>query len=267
MKRMKKLAMIGVFSLAIIPTEIVKATAITSDGEATFVPTQDVISTIKPGTDDTITIQGSSNNTVTVSDVHLLHVPDFKFGKNETSVMSKDYNVLYEQYKKIGSEDIYTIPQFIQVADMSGKQGTKWKVTVEQADLFTESGGHKLKNSRIKINNQTLINNVNQTNVSNLISGIALTETDSITIPIKDKDSGALSVITSKGGETDNTTTNGTISSVVLKDAYKESDYGKENSPHLIDRNDDVFLSVPKSDGVQAKVYKTTLNWDLTIEP
>lgn len=242
--------------------------AVKTDGKASFVPQSGDINVIKPGTDEKIDIVDGNNERVTVANVQLMHVPDFDFGSNETSVDTKNYDAIYERYQKTGDTAKYAIPHFVQVGDVSGVQGTAWSVTVEQDALFKETGGHSLKASRINIYNQALTNNVHTGNVADVVTGLTIPSDSSVQIPVKGVDStGTIAVLTSKAGKTDETTTNGTISSVVFKKEYDEANYGKADSPALTDKNVDVKLNVPQSDGVQAKAYSTKLNWTLTVGP
>ncbi|GGC97146.1 WxL domain-containing protein [Enterococcus wangshanyuanii] len=241
--------------------------AVQTDGKASFVPQSGDINTIKPGTDEKIDMVDGNNERVTVENVQLMHVPDFDFGNNETSVDTKNYDAIYEHYQKSGDSTKYAIPHFVQVGDVSGAQGTAWTVTVEQDSLFKETGGHSLKASRINIYNQVLTNNV-QSTVADVVTGLTITSDSSVQIPVKGVDTtGSIAVLTSKAGKTDQTTTNGTISSVVFQKDYDESNYGKSDSPALTDKNADVKLNVPQSDGVQAKSYGAKLNWTLTVGP
>ncbi|MFK4568280.1 WxL domain-containing protein [Enterococcus sp. UD-01] len=237
-----------------------------TEGKASFVPQTGAIDTIKPGTNDKIEVDGGNTDPVIAGNVQLIRIPDFDFGNNETSVNTQSYAALNEKYKNKGGAEKYAIPHFVQVGDVSGVQGTKWNVTVEQDSLF-KSGEHTLKATRINIYNQTLTNNVHTANVADVVSGLAIPSSSSVQIPVKGADTtGAITVLTSKAGKTDETTTNGTISSVVFAGNYNAANFGADG-PDVNSKNEDVKLSVPQSDGVQAKNYSTKLNWTLTVEP
>ena len=261
------LSLIAVGVLGFSVSASAETGAVKTDGKASFVPQSGDINTIKPGTDEKIDMVDGNNERVTVENVQLMHVPDFDFGNNETSVDTKNYDAIYVHYQKSGDTTKYSIPHFVQVGDVSGVQGTAWTVTVEQDSLFKETGGHSLKASRINVYNQTLTNNV-QASVADVVTGLTIPSDSAVQIPVKGSDTtGAIAVLTSKAGKTDQTTTNGTISSVVFQKEYDESKYGKTDSPALTDKNADVKLNVPQSDGVQAKFYSAKLNWTLTVEP
>jgi hypothetical protein len=237
-----------------------------TDGKASFVPQSANIDTIKPGTNDKIEVDGGNTTPVKVGAVQLIHIPDFDFGTNETSINSQEYAALNEKYKDKGGANKYAIPHFVQVGDVSGVQGTKWNVTVEQDALF-KSGQHTLRGTRINIYNQTLTNNVHAANVADVVTGLAIPSSSAVQIPVKGEETtGAIPVLTSKASTTDETTTNGTISSVVFASGYNAANFGA-TGPGTDSKNEDVKLSVPQSDGVQAKTYSTKLNWTLTVEP
>ncbi|MFD2307135.1 WxL domain-containing protein [Enterococcus termitis] len=262
------LSLLAVGALGFSTSAFAESAAVQTDGKASFVPQSGNINTIKPGTDEKIDIVDGNNERVTVENIQLMHVPDFDFGNNETSVDTKNYDAIYEHYQKSGDTTKYAIPHFVQVGDVSGVQGTAWAVTVEQDSLFKENGGHSLKASRINIYNQALTNNVQTSNVADVVTGLTIPSDSSVQVPVKGVDStGSIAVLTSKAGKTDGTTTNGTISSVVFQKDYDESNYGKTDSPALTDKNADVKLNVPQSDGVQAKTYGAKLNWTLTVGP
>jgi hypothetical protein len=269
------MALVG-FSLTVTAEEP-ESDSVNTEGRASFSPQTSNIDTIKPGTNDKIEMEGGNSEPVKVENIQLIHVPDFDFGNNETSVNTQDYAALNETYKNKGGTDKYVIPHFVQVGDVSGVQGTKWNVTVEQAMLFKEvmgsSGGsnnslaHSLKATRINIYNQTLTNNVHTANVADVVTGLAIPSNSSVQIPVKDVDTtGAIAVLTSKASKTDETTTNGTISSVVFAANYNADDFGA-TGPGAASKNENVKLNVPQSDGVQAKAYVTNLIWTLTVEP
>ncbi|MTD41895.1 WxL domain-containing protein [Erwinia sp. CPCC 100877] len=237
-----------------------------TDGKASFIPLSGNIDTIKPGTDEKIEVDGGNTEPIKVGSIQLIHIPDFDFGTNETSVNSQEYAALNEKYKNKGGADKYAIPHFVQVGDVSGIQGTKWKVTVEQDALF-KADEHSLRGTRINIYNQTLTNNVHSTNVADVVTGLSIPSSSSIQIPVKGVETtGAIPVLTAKASKTDETTTNGTISSVVFADNYDAANFGAAG-PAVNSKNEDVRLSVPQSDGVQTKNYSAKLTWSLTVEP
>lgn len=267
-KRILGLSFVTMGALCIATPTFAETGAVKTDGKASFIPQSGDINTIKPGTDEKIDIVDGNNERVTVENIQLMHVPDFDFGSNETSVDTKNYDAIYEHYQKSGDTTKYAIPHFVQVGDVSGVQGTAWAVTVEQDALFKETGGHSLKGSRVNLYNQTLTNNVQTGNVADVVTGLTIPSDSSVQVPVKGVDTtGSIAVLTSKAGKTDQTTTNGTISSVVFQKDYDETNYGKPDSPALTDKNTDVKLNVPQSDGVQAKAYGAKLNWTLTVGP
>ncbi len=258
------LAFVGM-NLFTVPVQA-ETGAVISEGEATFVPQSGDIQTIKPGTDEKIKIEDGTDQSVTVDYIQLMHVPDFRFGSNETDVNTKNYDAIFEHYTKISDPATkYAIPHFVQVGDVSGVEGTKWKVTVEQGATFKEANGHTLKNTRIQLYNQTLTNNVRNDSVATMVKGLDIPKDGTVTIPVKGE-SGPLAVLTSLAGK-DTASTNGTISSVVFEGDYQEASYGTASSPGLNEKNAGVKLNVPQSDGVQAKKYTAALNWTLTVEP
>lgn len=243
------------------------AAPISSEMDATFTPKTGDIQMIKPGTDEKIDIVDGNTAHVTVGNVQLMHVPDFRFGSNETDVNTKKYDAIYEHYVKTGESEKFSIPHFIQVGDVSGVEGTKWKIEVEQVAPFQvqETEGHVLANTRIQLYNHTLTNNVRNSSVASMVTGLVIPAESSVEVPVKGKQ-GAISVLASKGG-TGDSSTNGTITSTVFDKEYDAANYGAVSSPELTAKNQNVKLNVPQSDGVQAKKYTATLEWSLTIEP
>jgi hypothetical protein len=272
-KSVKSILGLSLTTLAVTSFSIPVAAApqkdsVKTDGRASFSPQTTDIDAIKPGTDEKIDVEGGNTDPIKVANIQMIHVPDFDFGANETSVNTQDYQAIYESYTKKGETDKFAIPHFVQVGDVSGVQGTKWNVTVEQDALFKEAGGHSLKNSRINIYNQTLTNNVHATNVADVVTGLSIPSSSSAKIPVKGEETtGAIAVLTSKAAKTDAATTNGTISTVVFKKDYNAADFGTSTSPATTAKNDDVKLNVPQNDGVQAKAYNAKLTWTLTVEP
>ncbi len=233
-------------------------------GHASFTVPTEIGDVIKPGTDDGIVIGGEQTQT---EGVQLLHVPNFNFGQNALKA-GGTFDAIFENYQEGENTVSYAIPHFVEVGDFSGDVGTNWRINVEQDSLFkapTEQG-HELVLSRIHLHNPTLTNNLKD--VTALVTGPVMTA-GYATIPVKGKDGGSLSILTSKGGQADATSTHGTISSVVFKKGYDSEDYGSKaaGAPSLADKNTDVKLSVPSVDTARAKAYSTSLTWTLTIEP
>lgn len=243
-------------------TTTAAAESASTDGKASFVVPTDYADTIKPGTDEKIDIKGGKTDS---KGVQLLHAPNFNFGENELKAKTDDIEVIHEEYTVEGDATKHAVPLFVQVGDFSGVLGTDWKVAVSQTGSFKAAGedGHELKNSRIRIFNQSFTNNTNETNASNMISGITIPSEKYAAIPVTGEDkTDSLQIIASKKDKTQDGTTNGTISSVVFK-----KDYSANESPEVGSRYDDVQLNVPIEDKAQLKEYSTKLEWTLTVEP
>ncbi|WP_348921789.1 WxL domain-containing protein [Enterococcus rotai] len=238
-----------------------------TEGKASFVVPSGYVDTVKPGTDDAINIDGGQAK---LKGVQLLHAPQFNFGENELKSKTDNIEVIHEEYTVAGDATNYAIPLFVQVGDFSEGPGTDWKVAVSQAGSFKVSGkdGHTLKNSRIRIYNQSFTNNLNDINASNMISGITIpSDPKYATIPVTGETPDSLPIIASKKLTTTEGTTHGTISSVVFKNNYIATDYGTADSPAVGSRYNDVQLNVPIDDKAQMKEYSTKLEWTLTVEP
>ncbi|WP_430603238.1 hypothetical protein IGJ02_000593 [Enterococcus sp. DIV0724b] len=258
-------ALTSLFATAQIASAEVKS--VQTDGKATFKIPEDTENPVKPGTDEEIVIEGDKIN---VQGVQLLHAPAFDFGTNELKAKGDDLNVVHEAFSYADNKEVkYAVPLFVQVGDFSGKRGTDWKVSVTQDATFKEADGHELTNSRIRIFNQSFTNNLNNSNASNMVNGITIPENGHAVIPVAGDTPDSLGVFSSKMLDTDEGTTNGSISSVVFKKAYDEANYGPKatDAPALDARYDDVQLNVPASDKAQAKAYATKLTWSLTVEP
>ncbi|WP_207695787.1 hypothetical protein DOK67_0001500 [Enterococcus sp. DIV0212c] len=265
------MALTSLFATAQIASAEPGTKSVKSDGKANFKVPKDLVDPVKPGTDEEIVIDG---NKVGVEGVQLLHVPAFDFGENELKAKGDDLNVAHESYAYAKDVDTkYAVPLFVQVGDFSGKRATDWKVSVTQDTTFKETeketGGHELTNSRIRIFNQSFTNNLNETNASNMVTGVTIPENGHAVIPVAGDTPDSLGVFSSKMVDTDEGTTNGSISSVIFKKAYDANNYGPDaaSAPALGARYDDVQLNVPASDKAQAKAYSTKLTWSLTVEP
>lgn len=241
-----------------------------STGEATFEADTNNWDVVKPGTDVKIEPE---NPTTQVKDggVRLMHVPNFNFGQNSTSVNEANHPVKLNRFNKKGDADMIGMPQFTQVGDGSGKVGTKWEVTAEQDTVFTsnDADAHELTASRIRLFGATATNNQRNSSVANMVDIVSIPTAGGHTnIPVKTKDGGPLAVLTSKNA-TGADSTNNTISSVVFMDAYDETNFVATEVANVNDRaeNADVKLNIPSSDSVQVKPYKADITWTLTVTP
>ncbi|MGG5341501.1 WxL domain-containing protein [Enterococcus sp. AZ192] len=251
----------------IATAQTASAESVKSDGKANFEVPTTIQDPVKPGTDEEIVIDGEKTQ---VKGVQLLHAPTFDFGTNELKAKGDDLEVIHESYAHKGDEETkYAVPLFVQVGDFSGQRQTNWNVSVSQDAMFKEAAGHTLANSRIRIFNQSFTNNLNNSNASNMVAGVAIPENGHAVIPVASETPDSLNVFSSKKLDTNEGTTNGSISSVVFKKDYDESQYGSgaASAPALDTRYDDVQLNVPASDKAQAKAYSTKLTWSLTVEP
>ena len=237
----------------------------TTKGEATFEADSSlIVEPIKPGTETPVEPENPITQEV-VSNVHLVYVPGFNFGLNKTSLQTKNYSAKYMTYKKDGTT--YEIPQFLQVADLSGKEGTRWAVTAEQQTPFTsaDAAEHVLTNSRIVLKGASVTNNLNEANAAAMVNPV---QVESI-LPVKNVDGGPLEVFSAKAGTTGAESTNGTISSMVFSNNYDEANYTTTAAANVNDRgtNADVQLKLEQTDKVQLKEYKADIVWTLTVTP
>lgn len=242
--------------------EVTHATTKTT-GDASFSKDDGmIINPIKPGTEDDITPENPTT-VENVDGVRLVYVPKFNFGMNKTALTTKNFPVKQMTYGKGGTN--YEMPQFVQVADLSGKEGTIWTVTAEQTAPLTstDTAKHVLTNSRIKFKGATVTNNLNNAEVADMVTPVTASN-----LPVKDVDGGALTVFSSKGAA-GKKSTNGTISSMVFKSGYVESDYKTAAAATLNDRgnNADVELQLEQNDKVQTKDYQAEIVWTLTVTP
>ncbi|WP_375178624.1 WxL domain-containing protein [Enterococcus rotai] len=257
----------SLFASAQIASAAPETKSVKTDGKANFAVSDDIENPIKPGTDEEIVIGGDKVN---VQGVQLLHAPTFDFGTNKLKAKGDDLNVVHEAFSYAENKEVkYAVPLFIQVGDFSGKRGTDWKVSVTQDTTFKEPDGHELTNSRIRIFNQSFTNNLNEMNASNMVTGVTIPDGGHAVIPVAGDTPDSLGVFSSNKLDTDEGTTNGSISSVVFKTNYNEAHYGPNaaSAPAVDSRYDDVQLNVPASDKAQAKAYATKLTWSLTVEP
>lgn len=270
--KLKKLAGLTLASILALSTFGSTALATTTTkGEADFEASTETVKTVKPGTDEEI----DPENPITaekLAGVQLLHVPGFDFGKNSTTMNDKEYDVLNTAYTKTSETDTKEIPQFVQVADVSGKTGTPWEVTAEQTAVFktAAAGGHELPATRIRFYGTTATNNVRNDKVGDMVTQLALGATSGYTaLPVKTVDAGPISIVKSKAATDVSGTTNGTITSLVFKAGYDETNYNTVVPANKQDRakNADVKLAVPQSDGVQAVAYSADIVWTLTAGP
>lgn len=243
-------------------------------GDVTFGVSTTRPETIKPGTNDPIIPENKIGNT-SANNVWLLHAPSFNFG-TQTINTSEDteYAVKNSTYKKSGNTtDDFEIPQFLQVADNSGKKGTTWSVTAYQDAAFASGTGASastLTNARIRFYGQTLTNNVRTAaQIPDAITGFTNDSGASYkTLPVGQAN--ATAVLTSKADTTDAKTTSGTTSSLVFKNAYSEADYGTAKAAATVTEranNTDVKLFVPYADTPQKLDYTAKIVWTLTATP
>ena len=252
----------------------------TTSGEAGFSIDTDNIPVVKPGTDEDIKPDKPLPNQPVVEGVKLTYAPDFNFGTNAITLASGTqeyavYNDLYT-YTATPTQKI-EIPQFVQVADASGKLGTKWEVTLQQEDSFKVGGngasaGTALSGSRIRLYGQTVTNNLRTP--ADVIQGLTINATKGYSeVPVKTATGeNPISVLksTAVAPATVLNSTNGSKSSVVFAKDYDEADYKTPSTATSVatrQKNDDVKLAVPQSDTVLAENYSATLNWTLTVTP
>lgn len=201
--------------------------------------------------------------------VYVTHLPDISFGSNKTELKTTEYNALTEKRTKNQGEETFYMPHSVQVADLSGNSETKWKLTVQQDDVFKTSGStvQQLKNSRIRIYGNTLTSTAYAAaDLADKIAGVALDKTDEFgaysTIPVASDSQDELVVLENK---TPGFTLNSYTSSV-LANNYLEEEYDAAKTP-TAERYEGVKLNVPASDQSQAKAYSANLTWTLTVEP
>ncbi|ALS02538.1 hypothetical protein ATZ33_14470 [Enterococcus silesiacus] len=204
-----------------------------------------------------------------VNNVYVTHLPDISFGSNKTDLKTTEYEALTEKRTKGQGAETFYMPHSVQVADLSGNSETKWKLSVQQDDVFKTSGStpKKLDNSRIRIYGNTLTSTAYAVaDLANKVSGIALGEKDEFgefsTIPVKNDTQDELVVLENKtAGFTLNSYT-----SSIFRNSYVEGNYDATKTPTEA-RYEGVKLNVPASDQSQVATYSADLTWTLTVEP
>lgn len=203
------------------------------------------------------------------NNVYVTHLPDISFGSNKTELKTTEYEALTEKRtKEQGTVTMY-MPHSVQVADLSGNSETKWKLSVQQDDVFktNDSEPKKLENSRIRIYGNTLTSTAYAaTDLADKVAGVALDQADEFgtyaTIPVQSDTQDELVVLENKAaGFTLNSYT-----SSIFKNGYVEEEYD-EIKAATATRYEGVKLNVPASDQSQAKAYSADLTWTLTVEP
>lgn len=247
-----------------------------TNGDVNFKTSKDRPNILKPGTKDEIITPENKISDASQSNVWLSHAPTFNFGvQNINTSKDTEYEVKNITYTKDkNTTDNFEIPQFLQVADNSGKKGTSWSVTAYQKEAFkggTGAAASTLTNSRIRFYGQTLTNNLRDTQAAVDKTIIGFTKDSAVdyaTLPVGS--SNAITLMSSKASELDAETTSGTVSSLVFKDSYDQTDYGKTPFTGTVtDRanNDGVKLNVPYADTPQELAYTATINWTIAATP
>lgn len=309
---MKKKYLVSVLALAgLSVTGITEVQAdsssdlVNTNGEAGFVVDgSSKIPIVKPGTNEEIEVDEPTNQ-INVANVRLSYVPSFYFGsKNTLEVTSVGSTTTYPVKNDLFQETITVtdeqtgtesekkqvveIPQFVQVADTSGKVGTTWEVNVKQSGRFTSTEDHELRDTRIMIDGQTLKNTRDLESNIEGIAALALETPKTVFIPVTATDAennSALSVLKKRAVDVEGSETSvdtvGSKSSIVFQKDYNHEDLKtstaemtkevtKEDGTVVKERdvenrgtNTDVFLAVPEKDSARADVYSTTLVWTL----
>ena len=280
MKKTYYLGLAALVGLSLATPLAVSAVETTTSGEAGFNTDTDNIPVVKPGTDEDIKPDKPLPNQPVVDGVKLTYAPDFNFGTNAITLASgtQEYAVHNDlfAYTATPTQKV-EIPQFVQVADASGKLGTKWDVTLQQLDAFKVSGtgasaGTALSGSRIRLYGQTVTNNLRTP--ADVIQGLTIDTTKGYSeVPVKTATGeNPISVLksTAVAPITVANSTNGSKSSIVFAKDYDEADYKTPSTATSIvtrKKNEAVKLAVPQSDTVLAENYSATLNWTLTVTP
>ncbi len=202
--------------------------------------------------------------------VYVTHLPNITFGSNKTNLKTTEYNALTEKRTQDNGNVTFYMPHSAQVADLSGSNETKWKLSVQQKAVFSTVGEtpQKLENTRIRIYGNTLTSSAYAaTDLAGKISGVAMDQTDTAfgshsAIPVATDATTELTVLASS---TAGFTGNSYTSSVFAND-YLEENFNAEKTP-AAEKYEGVRLNVPASDQSQAKAYKANLTWTLTVEP
>ena len=202
--------------------------------------------------------------------VYVTHLPNISFGSNKTELKTSEYEALTEKRTTGGGAESFFMPHSVQVADVSGNNETKWKLSVQQSDSFktNDTTPSVLENTRIRIYGNTLTSSAYEaTDLVDKLNGAALDQTDTVfgnhsIIPVTNAEGGDLTVL-------DNPTAGFTVNSYtssVFSNDYLEENYTPELTPEA-GKYTGVKLNVPASDQSQAKAYKAELTWTLTVEP
>ncbi|MTD41894.1 WxL domain-containing protein [Erwinia sp. CPCC 100877] len=203
------------------------------------------------------------------NNVYVTHLPNISFGSNKTDLKTTEYKALTEKRTKNQGTETFYMPHSVQVADLSGNSATKWKLSVKQDKVFktADTTPHELTNTRIRIYGNTLTNTTNASaDLAGKVVGAALDQSDDFgaysEIPVGIENQNDLVVL-------ENKTAGFTLNSYTS--AVFENDYAAENydaaTTAAAARYEGVKLNVPASDQVQAKAYKASLTWTLTVEP
>jgi hypothetical protein len=203
------------------------------------------------------------------NNVYVTHLPNISFGSNKTDLKTTEYKALTEERTKNQGAEAFYMPHSVQVADLSGNSATKWKLSVKQDKVFktADTTPHELANTRIRIYGSTLTNTTNSSaDLASKIVGVALGQSDAFgaysEIPVAAQNQSDLVVLENKtAGFTLNSYT-----SAVFENNYDAANYDATKTA-AASRYEGIKLNVPASDQVQAKAYKASLTWTLTVEP
>lgn len=202
--------------------------------------------------------------------VYVMHLPNISFGSNKTDIRTTEYEALTEKRTRNSGQDIFYMPHSVQVADVSGNDQTKWKLSVQQDEVFktADTNPATLSNTRMRIYGNTLTSTVYAAkDLVGKVDGVAINQSDSnfglyAEIPVVGDTAGDLTVLNNKtAGYTVNSST-----SSIFETGYLATNYDETKTP-TAEKYDGVKLNVPASDKSQAKEYKAKLTWTLTVEP
>lgn len=228
----------------------------TTQGDVTFTEkTPDFLDMVKPGTYDTL-IDGVDGNNGSPATLQINWVPNLHFGDVTKKVTDQSVPVQIGKYKERAGSTNINIPQFVQVQDSRGTNGS-FKLTAK-ATLFTD-GSDTLTNTRVQFYGYKLTNTLKDkvaadADATSLLEGIptssiatgAMAELD----PTND-----LLIMQTNGTES----ATGSISSLVFDDTYTSSkDYSAAT------HNDKVKLFVPAGEGQVGNQYTSTITWTLS---
>jgi len=246
---------IQVFAEDAVPEETKEVRKATTDGQITFIPSNDD-TIVDPGPDGPdVTIppvtgpDGENKGPLTIATV-----PTMNFGSQIISTTDKNYNMVAERQQKTGTTGEENKVPYVSLAQVQDTRGTNkgWELSVSLTEFQapTDTLNNVLKGAKITLFDPTLLYSVNDENQAPTIhsSGLEL---------IPNNDAVPIMTAAAKKGSGTSTTVWGDHDAIAKQ---------VEDGVAVVE-NEAIQLFVPGSTAKDAVTYTSTLTWELELTP